>query len=68
MKLYFTKILPLVGGWISGDKAAYRYLPASVAAFPGPEAFMEELRAAGFSSCSHKALTAGICRLYIARK
>ncbi len=28
-KLYFLKILPAVGGWISGDRGAYEYLPAS---------------------------------------
>lgn len=33
--LYFLHILPKIGGKVSGDKAAYAYLPASVAAFPG---------------------------------
>ncbi len=43
--LYFLHILPWVGGKISGDKAAYRYLPASVHAFPPPEAFCAMMRA-----------------------
>ena len=63
-KLYFTKLLPLVGGKISGKRSAYTYLPASVLNFPGPKEFQEMLRAAGFKSVRHKALTFGICRLY----
>ena len=62
--LYFLHILPLIGGKVSGDKAAYRYLPASVLHFPGPREFMETLRECGFSEVEHKAMTFGICRLY----
>jgi demethylmenaquinone methyltransferase/2-methoxy-6-polyprenyl-1,4-benzoquinol methylase len=32
-KFYFTNILPAIGGIISGDKAAYKYLPQSVEEF-----------------------------------
>lgn len=66
--LYFTKILPLIGGWISGDKAAYRYLPASVLKFPGKEEWMEIMRNCGFSNVDHKAFTFGICRMYTGEK
>ncbi len=64
-KLYFLKILPAVGGWISGDRGAYEYLPASVLRFPAPEKFMEMMRDAGFKEVKHKSLTLGICRMYI---
>ncbi len=63
-KLYFTKILPLVGGWISGDKAAYRYLPASVLQFPPKEQWMDIMRSCGYAGVCHKAYTFGICRQY----
>ena len=66
--LYFMHILPWVGGLISGDKKAYKYLPASVQAFPAPEVFMEMMRAAGFQAVSHKSLTLGLCRMYIGVK
>jgi demethylmenaquinone methyltransferase/2-methoxy-6-polyprenyl-1,4-benzoquinol methylase len=33
-RFYFRHILPLVGGWISGNKGAYVYLPESVSRFP----------------------------------
>ena len=46
--LYFHRVLPLVGGAISGDRAAYRYLPASVARFPRPPQMLAMLAEAGF--------------------
>ncbi len=67
-KLYFLKILPAIGGWISGDRGAYEYLPASVLRFPAPEKFMEMMGNAGFSDVKHKSLTLGICRMYIGIK
>ena len=63
---YFTRILPRVGGKISGDRASYKYLPASVLNFPMPEEFKAELRCCGFRSVDHRALTFGICRMYTA--
>ena len=62
--IYFKHVLPFIGGEISGDKAAYRYLPASVLHFPGKEEWMETMRSCGFAKVRHKALTFGICRMY----
>ncbi len=67
-KLYFLKILPAIGGWISGDRGAYEYLPASVLRFPAPAKFMEMMQQAGFRNVQHKSLTFGICRMYIGIK
>ena len=66
--LYFTRILPLIGGWISGDKAAYRYLPASVLRFPGKREWMETMRSCGFENVRHRAFSLGICRMYVGEK
>ncbi len=63
-KLYFLHILPAVGGMVSGNKGAYRYLPASVLKFPRPEKFMEMMSECGFSDIRHRAFSAGICRMY----
>lgn len=65
---YFTGILPLVGGRISGDKSAYRYLPASVLKFPGREEWMQIMSGCGYKSVMHKAFTLGICRMYVGWK
>ncbi len=45
---YLHHILPLVGGWISGQRAAYNYLPASIARFPRPPRMKQMLLEAGF--------------------
>jgi len=67
-KFYFLNILPLVGGGISGDKAAYRYLPASVIKFPSKTEWMATMSGCGFRNVTHKALSLGICRMYVAEK
>jgi len=67
-KLYFLKILPAVGGLVSGDRGAYEYLPASVLRFPAPEQFIQMMRSAGFDTVDHIPLTFGICRMYVGKK
>ena len=63
--LYFTRLLPRIGGAVSGDKAAYRYLPASVHRFPAPQAFCRMMDAAGFRAVRCRAFTFGLCRLFV---
>lgn len=67
-KLYFLKILPAIGGWISGDRGAYEYLPASVLRFPAPDKFIPMMYEAGFEKVLHRPLTFGICRMYTGLK
>ena len=66
--IYFRHILPLIGGIISGNRAAYRYLPESVYAFPRPEAFCAMMERAGFHNVRHRNFTFGLCRLFIGEK
>jgi demethylmenaquinone methyltransferase / 2-methoxy-6-polyprenyl-1,4-benzoquinol methylase len=65
---YFKHLLPLVGRMVSGHRAAYSYLPASVGTFPPPGEFMKILRQAGFDDVRAVPLTFGIVYLYTARK
>lgn len=67
-KLYFLKILPFIGGLVSGDRSAYEYLPASVLRFPAPDKFMSLMKSAGFDVVEHRAMTLGVCRMYIGKK
>ncbi len=67
-KLYFLKILPAVGGWVSGDRGAYEYLPASVLRFPAPEVFAAMMEKAGFRKVERRSLSLGICRMYLGLK
>ena len=66
--LYFRHILPIVGGLISGDRAAYRWLPASVARFPRPPQMFELLRAASFTQPTWGAYLLHAAGLYRATK
>ena len=61
---YFSKILPVVGGWISGIKPAYEYLPESVTAFLEGDHFIHILEESGFENCSCFTLTFGIVSVY----
>lgn len=67
-KLYFLKVLPAIGGFISGDRSAYEYLPDSVLHFPVPDKFITMMKKAGFDKVTHTPLTFGICRMYIGKK
>lgn len=66
--LYFRHILPRIGGLISGDAAAYRYLNKTVEVFPYGEAFCRLMREAGFAEAEARPLTFGIATLYVGRK
>jgi len=67
-RFYFRYILPIFGGTISGDAAAYRYLPKSVASFPCGVRFSQMMELAGFSNCSYKELMGGIATIYFGEK
>ena len=63
-KIYFMHVLPFFGGLVSGNKAAYKYLPTSVMNFPKPDVFMSMLETAGFKEVKQRAFTFGLCRLF----
>lgn len=66
--LYFRHILPRLGALISGDGAAYRYLPESVAGYLSPEAFLALLAEAGFHEGAARRFFPGVAVLYTAVK
>ncbi len=61
---YFLKLLPFLGGLISGNRRAYEYLPESVLKFPQGQEFLELLQNAGFHQTTCETLTLGIASLY----
>jgi demethylmenaquinone methyltransferase/2-methoxy-6-polyprenyl-1,4-benzoquinol methylase len=67
-KFYFKKILPFLGGIISKNKTAYRYLPDSVEEFDEEISLVDLLNEAGFSSVTKHKLTFGIVQVVIAEK
>lgn len=63
-RVYFRKVLPRIGTFISGVKGAYEYLPASVKSFPTPQQMVSRMEAAGFRDVSWTKYTFGIAGLY----
>ncbi|MFN8465984.1 MAG: class I SAM-dependent methyltransferase [Caldilineaceae bacterium] len=49
-RFYFFRIVPLIGGLVSGDRKAYAYLPHSTVEFPPPEALARLMEQAGLSN------------------
>jgi demethylmenaquinone methyltransferase/2-methoxy-6-polyprenyl-1,4-benzoquinol methylase len=61
---YFTRLLPRLGGAVSGDRGAYEYLPRTVLAWPSPDELEGELRGVGLVDTGHRLLTRGIACLH----
>jgi demethylmenaquinone methyltransferase/2-methoxy-6-polyprenyl-1,4-benzoquinol methylase len=67
-KFYFKKILPLIGGIVSKNKTAYKYLPDSVEEFDEKISLIDLLKEVGFKSVKKYKLTFGIVQVVIAEK
>ena len=65
-RFYTQRVLPKIGGWISGDAAAYEYLPRSVARFFRPEEFVAVLEKVGYGQARYQLMTLGSVALHIA--
>ena len=66
-EVYFRTILPFLGKMISGDAAAYQYLPDSVRRFPDQEHLLQLMRRAEFLDTGYKNLSGGIAALHWGR-
>lgn len=64
-EFYSRRILPLIGGALSGSRDAYTYLPESVRKFPNAPALADDMKAAGFSGVEFEYLTGGIVALHL---
>jgi demethylmenaquinone methyltransferase/2-methoxy-6-polyprenyl-1,4-benzoquinol methylase len=64
---YSRRILPLIGGMITGAGDAYRYLPESIQKFPDAPELAAQMRRAGFDEVSFERLTGGSVALHIGR-
>ena len=67
-RFYSHRILPWIGGLLSGNRAAYEYLPASVDGFPSPEGLQALMEDAGFIDVSVVHLTFRIVTVHQGRK
>jgi demethylmenaquinone methyltransferase / 2-methoxy-6-polyprenyl-1,4-benzoquinol methylase len=66
--LYSHSIMPTIGRLVSKDVSAYKYLIATMEAFPQGERMVEILLNAGFCQARFHRMTFGICTMYLATK
>lgn len=62
--VYSRRLLPLIGGIVSGSREAYAYLPESVRRFPGAEELAAIMRSAGFRQVEFERMTGGVVALH----
>jgi len=67
-RAYFRGLVPLVGGLVTGDRAAYTYLPESVRAFPTADALADLMRDAGLLEVRYRLLALGAVALHVGVK
>jgi demethylmenaquinone methyltransferase/2-methoxy-6-polyprenyl-1,4-benzoquinol methylase len=63
-RLWLNRLVPLVGGWMSGNRQAYEYLPRSLGPFPTAVELAGLLREAGFESVGYRLLGMGTVALH----
>lgn len=62
---YSRRILPIIGGMVSGAHDAYTYLPKSVRKFPDAPELADRMRVAGFQEVRFHRMTLGIVALHL---
>ena len=67
-RFYFTRVLPRIGGAISGSTATYEYLPSSVLKFPSEDDLRALMERMGFVDARYELWTGGIVALHTARR
>jgi len=65
---FSTRVLPQVGGMISGSRDAYSYLPESIRKFPGAEDLAAQMQQAGFQRVEFERMTGGAVALHLGYK
>lgn len=63
---YSNRVLPVLGGLLSGSREAYTYLPSSVRKFPNAEELAELMKQTGFAGVNFERMTGGIVALHLA--
>ena len=62
---YSRRVLPLIGGMLTGSRDAYQYLPESIKKFPGAPELAEDMRRAGFAEVTFQRFTGGSVALHL---
>lgn len=65
-RFYSKTVMPTIGGLLTGNRAAYEYLPRTSAAFPAGERFLSLMDQSGaYSERSAHPLTFGTANVYV---
>ncbi len=67
-RLYFHRVVPVLGGLISGQRDAYTYLPASADVFLRPEALKTEMEKVGLRQVRYTMLMFNTVALHVGVK
>ena len=65
---YFYRVVPILGGIISGDMQAYRYLPQSVSRFVSPQELATVMTHAGVRELQYQLLNLGTIAIHFGMK
>ena len=68
VRFYNWRLLPWIGGMVSGSRGAYEYLPDSISKFPNQASLAAMMRAAGFVDVRFENLSGGVAALHIGRR
>jgi demethylmenaquinone methyltransferase / 2-methoxy-6-polyprenyl-1,4-benzoquinol methylase len=68
VRLYYRRLLPWIGGIVSGSRDAYEYLPDSISRFPDQQTLAAMMREAGFEDVRFDNLSGGIAALHTGRR
>ena len=63
--LYFYRLVPLLGGWITGQRSAYTYLPHSLSAFLNPDEIATVMGRTGWRDVGYKRLMLGTVAVHV---
>jgi len=63
--LYFYHLVPLLGGWITGQRSAYTYLPHSLSAFLDPDQIADVMSRTGWRRVSYRRLMLGTVAVHV---
>jgi len=67
-RIYFTRVVPLIGALVGRNMEAYTYLPQSAEAFPPPEHLRDLLAAAGWRKVRYRLLGLGAVAVHVAER
>ena len=68
VSFYNARVVPWLGGWVSGSRSAYEYLPNTISRFPNQTELAAMMRDADFAEVKFENLTGGVAALHFGRR